>query len=254
MALVDRSRVQMPSASVGQLARASGGRSVSDPHDRVGGVVEREDRGARHQVHERLPGRFEAMMFSRAEADHCAHLRMTTSACRRGTVTSRCARARIGSRCARLACSSATTHTSPMLLRLPLRFGFGPSTFGREQALLRRSPRRTCRSSSSNVAVYSSSAHFTSTRPSVQIVVGVGLAVGAVGERHRLELLELLREDVAADARHAGLRQHLDAVDPVVDRRTPPAARRRQPRRRADRASRRRRPSTSQRDRRRASR
>ena len=41
------------------------------PHDVVGGVVEREDGGARDQVDERPSCRLETMMFSRGPADHC---------------------------------------------------------------------------------------------------------------------------------------------------------------------------------------
>ena len=41
------------------------------PHDGVGGVVEREDRGARDEVDERPSRRLEAMMFPRGPADHC---------------------------------------------------------------------------------------------------------------------------------------------------------------------------------------
>ena len=103
------------------LARA---RTIGErAKQRVGGLVELEDRGARHEIDERLPRRLEPMMLTRGPGGHL--ISSANQFMYSGTVTSRCARARsLDAAC------SATTHTSPMLLRLPGRFGFGPSTLG----------------------------------------------------------------------------------------------------------------------------
>src|SRR4030095_769502 len=83
-----------------------------------------------------------------------------------GTVTRRCALARSGFAAAFApgGAYAATTQTSPTLLRLPGRFGLGPSTFGVHRPLGANSP-TYFRSSSLNVAVYSSRLQLASTGP-----------------------------------------------------------------------------------------
>src|SRR5262249_8433823 len=111
------------------LARA---RPIDErPQHRVGRRIEREDRRARHEVDERLARRLEAMMLPRSPDAHFVGS-LWNQFMESGTVTSRCARAPIGFAVLRAfsAASSATTQTSPTLLRLPARFGFGPSSAG----------------------------------------------------------------------------------------------------------------------------
>ena len=73
------------------------------------------------------------------------------------------------------------------------------------------------RSSSWNVAVYSSTLHSGLTDAEVDIVRRVRLAVGPIAEGARLELLRALGKRRAAESRHAGLRLDLDAVNLGVD-------------------------------------
>ena len=95
-----------------------------------------------------------------------------------------------------------------MLLRLPLRSRFGPSTFGVNSPFASIAPTnlQVVVAERGRVLLERPLRVNQAERP---VVGGVGLAVGTVGERHRLELLVLLREDRAADARQAGLRQDL---------------------------------------------
>src|SRR5712691_7160873 len=143
------------------LARVRAG--GQPPHDGIRRVVEREDGGARHQIHERPSRCLEAMMFPRGPTDHFPSP-AENHAMYTGTVTSSCPRARSGFGDAPVGASSATTQTSPTLFRLPLRFGFGPSTLGVKRPFWSIVP-TNCVSSSPKVAVYSSNDHLTSTIP-----------------------------------------------------------------------------------------
>src|SRR4029079_6628118 len=131
----------------------------------IGRRIELENGGARHEVDEGLAGSFEPMVFSRDPGGHLVGSSINQFMYS-GTVTSRCARARSLFEVSRASgeFSSATTHTSPTLFRLPERFGLGPSSAGvnKPRSLM---PPTNCRSSSVNVAVYSSSDQFTSTIP-----------------------------------------------------------------------------------------
>ena len=153
---------------------------MSWPQHRVGRVVEREDRGARHQVDERLPRRLEAMMFASAELAHCPPPIEPVHVERHGHEQMRRARGSASrSPCAGVGVSSATTQTSPMLLRLPLRFGFGPSTFGVNSPLLiERADELQVVVAERRGVLLERPLHVD--EPEVQVVGGVGLAVGAV--------------------------------------------------------------------------
>ena len=155
------------------------GRSVSRRMIVVGGVVQREDGSARHEVDERLACRLEPMMFPRGPADHLSAPGREPRHVDRHRDQQVRARAKRLRRSPPSGASSATTQTSPTLFRLPLRFVFGPSTVRREQTLL------VDRADKLRVVVAERGSVFLD-RPldvdhsQLEIVGGAGLAVRAV--------------------------------------------------------------------------
>ena len=112
---------------------------------------------------------------------------------------------------------SATTQTSPMLLRSPLRCGFGPSRFGvKRPDGVERHRQTGCRR-------HQTSRHIPplTTSPIDRSSLRVRRRRGRC-ERDGLELLQLLRVGRRRRRRASpAMRQHFDAVDLVETRRAP---------------------------------
>ena len=113
--------------------------------------------------------------------------------------------------------SSATTQTSPTLLRLPAALRIRAVDVRREQPSCRPACRQTACRRRRTWRCIPRSTTSRSTRPRFRSSAVSGLPSGPLLMPIASNCCSCFGKDVAADARHAGLRQHLDAVDLVVD-------------------------------------